>query len=78
MFVMTRTNARQFSVLYFSLSYTHKHTHRHLTESASTSEGSRDVLSEQLSLLLWTRWVVRMLLYYRAQLRGVQQTMIRG
>jgi hypothetical protein len=48
-------------------------------ERASTSEGPRDVLSEeQLSVLVWTRWVVRMLPYYRAQLRVVQQTMIRG
>ena len=66
-----------------SLSLWHTHTHipahaharTHLTESASTSEGPRDVLSEeQLLLLVWTRWVVRMLPYYRAHLRGVQQT----
>jgi hypothetical protein len=76
---MTRTDARQFSILFLSYTHTHAHAHSHASQSASTSEGPRDVLSEeQLSLLVWTRWVVRMLPYYRAQLRGVQQTVIRG
>jgi hypothetical protein len=46
----------------------------HLTPPVGTSEGPRDGLSEeQLSPLVWARWVVRMLPYYRAQLRGVQR-----
>lgn len=49
------------------------------TPPVGTSEGLRDELSEeQLSLLVWARWVVRMLPYYCAQLRGVQQVVIRG
>jgi len=47
----------------------------HTSPLVGTSEGPRDVLSkEQLSLLVWTRWVVRMLPYCLAQLRAAQRT----
>lgn len=60
---MKRTDARQFCLT----------SRRAQIPLVGTSEGPRDGLSEeQLSLLVWARWVVPMLPYYRAQLRGVQ------
>jgi hypothetical protein len=63
MYPMKRSDARQFFVFFVT-----PHGER-------TSEGPRDGLSEeQLSLLVWARWVVRILPYYCAQLRGEQKT----